>query len=158
MLVVLGFTFFAVGVALVIALPTMFMTTFAACSIYFWGMVGYHILRWFNEGKSPVEEGTAIGNILNSLTGGRLSWFISRDRKNSDAQNKVQLSDSTTDNTGYEGYESKKTTLNTANVVAKMTNGDSTAGNNLTRQVGNVHETGGITGDLKNAELVLESS
>ena len=52
------FTVFCVGVALIILLPTLFMTTFAACFIFLWGLGAYYILKWFNQKDIPgVHEG-----------------------------------------------------------------------------------------------------
>jgi len=74
------FTVFCVGVALMIVLPTILFTTFAATFLFLWGLGGYHLLRWANKdnnsesGEAP--EGSAIGDKLNSLTGGRLTGFM----------------------------------------------------------------------------------
>ncbi|MCJ1353233.1 MAG: hypothetical protein MMC33_003218 [Icmadophila ericetorum] len=47
------FTVFCVGVALVILLPTLFITTFAGAFIWLWGVGTYFILKWFNEKDIP---------------------------------------------------------------------------------------------------------
>ncbi|PSN70934.1 hypothetical protein BS50DRAFT_545917 [Corynespora cassiicola Philippines] len=78
------FTVFMLGVALVVVLPTVFLTTFAASFIYLWGLGGYYILKWFNEGEAPAPQGSAIGDKLNSLTGGRMSWLVDGARKKQD--------------------------------------------------------------------------
>jgi hypothetical protein len=78
------FTVFMVGVALLVILPTIFITTFSATFIFLWGLGGYHILKWFNEGGAPAPDGTAIGDKLNSLTGGRMGWLMDGARKNAD--------------------------------------------------------------------------
>lgn len=75
------FTVFCVGVALFIVLPTIMFTTFAATFLFLWGLGGYHLLRWANGDKKSEDggqapEGSAIGDKLNSLTGGRLSGFM----------------------------------------------------------------------------------
>ncbi|ORY16186.1 hypothetical protein BCR34DRAFT_139375 [Clohesyomyces aquaticus] len=75
------FTVFMVGVALLVVLPTVFMTTFAASFLFLWGLGGYYLLKWFNEGDAPAPEGTAIGDKLNSLTGGRMGWLVNGARK-----------------------------------------------------------------------------
>lgn len=74
------FTVFCVGVALLVVLPTVMFTTTAACFLFLWGLGGYYILKWAN-GDSDKEGGKeggggAIGDKLNSLTGGRLSGFM----------------------------------------------------------------------------------
>jgi hypothetical protein len=78
------FTVFMVGVALLVILPTIFITTFSATFIFLWGLGGYHLLKWFNEGGASAPEGTAIGDKLNSLTGGRMGWLMDGARKNAD--------------------------------------------------------------------------
>ncbi|KAF2261085.1 hypothetical protein CC78DRAFT_570814 [Lojkania enalia] len=78
------FTVFMVGVALVIVLPTVFMTTFAASFIFLWGLGGYYLLKWFNEGDAPAPEGTAIGDRLNTWTGGRMGWLVDGAKRKQD--------------------------------------------------------------------------
>lgn len=43
----------AVGFALVILLPTLFFTTFAAVGIWLWGMGAYYIIKHFNQKDIP---------------------------------------------------------------------------------------------------------
>lgn len=84
-----------VGVALLVVLPTVFMTTFTATFLFLWGLGGYYILKWYatsrrhicandgndnvkcryNEGDSPAPDGTTIGDKINDFTGGRMSWL-----------------------------------------------------------------------------------
>ena len=47
------FIVFAVGVALIFLLPTLFFTTFAAVFIWLWGMGAYMIVKWFNKKDVP---------------------------------------------------------------------------------------------------------
>lgn len=49
----LVFIVVAVGFALIILLPTLFITTFAAAFIWLWGVGGYYILKWFNQKEIP---------------------------------------------------------------------------------------------------------
>lgn len=72
------FTLFCVGVALSIVFPFIFFTTLTACFLFLWGLGGYYLLKWVNsdDSKKPAPEGAAIGDKLNSLTGGRLSGFL----------------------------------------------------------------------------------
>ena len=53
LLVALLFIVFAVGVALVFLLPTLFFTTLVATFIFLWGLGAYYLLKWFNEKKIP---------------------------------------------------------------------------------------------------------
>lgn len=80
-LVAVLFTVFMVGIALLVILPTIFITTFSATFLFLWGLGGYYILKWFNDGEVPAPDGTAIGDKLNSLTGGRMGWLIDGTRK-----------------------------------------------------------------------------
>lgn len=42
-----------VGFALLILLPTIFITTFAAAFIWLWGVGAYYIVKWFNQKEIP---------------------------------------------------------------------------------------------------------
>lgn len=60
----------AVGFALVILLPTLFVTTFAAAFIWLWGVAGYYILKWFNQKEIPgIHKPLSDGMSLDALTG-----------------------------------------------------------------------------------------
>jgi len=85
--VALLFTVFMIGVALVVVLPTIFLTTFGATFLFLCGIGGYYVLKWVNGGESPAAEGTAMGDKLNSLTGGRMKWLtdgINKKQENAD--------------------------------------------------------------------------
>ena len=47
------FTVVCVGIALIILLPTLFVTTFAAAFIWLWGVGAYFIVKWFNKKEIP---------------------------------------------------------------------------------------------------------
>ena len=47
------FIVFTLGIALCFLLPTLFFTTFAAVFIFLWGLVGFYIVKWFNEKSIP---------------------------------------------------------------------------------------------------------
>jgi hypothetical protein len=67
------FTLFSVGVALFFLLPIVFVTTASACFLFFWGLVGYFILRWATAEKG-VDNGQGrqtTGEKLNRLTDGK---------------------------------------------------------------------------------------
>lgn len=75
-----AFTLFAVGLALTVVLPTVFFTTMGATFLFLWGLGGYYALKWANgESDSSKQEGgsATIGDRLNSLSGGRLTGFMS---------------------------------------------------------------------------------
>lgn len=56
------FTVFCLGVALIILLPTLFMTTFAGTFIFLWGLGAYYIVKWFNKKDVPgVHSGVKEG-------------------------------------------------------------------------------------------------
>jgi len=75
LLAALLFTVFMVGIALLVILPTVFMTTMAAIFLFLWGLGGYYIVIWFNEDSSPAPEGDAIGDKLNNLSAGRMGFL-----------------------------------------------------------------------------------
>ena len=47
------FTVFCLGLALLVLLPTLFITTFAAAFIFLWGLGAYYIVKWFNDKDIP---------------------------------------------------------------------------------------------------------
>lgn len=49
----LVFIVITVGFTLLILLPTIFITTFAAAFIWLWGVGAYYIVKWFNEKEIP---------------------------------------------------------------------------------------------------------
>lgn len=65
------FTVFCVGFALVILLPTLFITTFAAAFLWLWGVGLYYLIKWFNEKEIPgIHTGFKEG-ILKKLHDGK---------------------------------------------------------------------------------------
>lgn len=69
------FTVFCIVVALFVVLPTIFITTLGATFLFLWGLGGYYILSWFSS-INPAKPGEALGDKLNSLTGGRMDWLM----------------------------------------------------------------------------------
>lgn len=68
------FSVVCVGFALIILLPTLFITTAAASFIWLWGVGGYYILKWFNKKEipgihKPMGEGVTDDLGLDALTG-----------------------------------------------------------------------------------------
>jgi hypothetical protein len=61
------FTVFCVGVALLVLLPTLFMTTFAACFIFLWGLGAYYIVKWFNQKDIPGIHTDAVSGTKSRL-------------------------------------------------------------------------------------------
>lgn len=66
----------AVGFALIILLPILFFTTFAAVAIWLWGMGAYSIVKAFNEKRVPgihvpmgegLKQVTRVGNLNSKL-------------------------------------------------------------------------------------------
>ncbi|KAJ4303065.1 hypothetical protein N0V90_001956 [Kalmusia sp. IMI 367209] len=70
------FTLFMVGLALLVLLPTIFMTTFTASFLFLWALGGYAILKWFNQSDAVAPEGTSTGDRISNLTGGRVNWLV----------------------------------------------------------------------------------
>jgi len=67
----------AVGFALIILLPTLFFTTFAAVAIWLWGMGAYFIVKRFNKKDVPgvhvpmadgIKKATGLGELNPNLT------------------------------------------------------------------------------------------
>lgn len=57
-----------VGFALLILLPVLFITTFAAAFIWLWGVGAYFILKWFNKKEIPgIHTSLADGMSLEAL-------------------------------------------------------------------------------------------
>ncbi|KAF1957357.1 hypothetical protein CC80DRAFT_443514 [Byssothecium circinans] len=75
------FTVFMVGIALIVVLPTVFLTTFGATFVFLWGLGGYYLLKWINDGKFPAPKGSAVGDKINDFTGGRIGWLRDGARK-----------------------------------------------------------------------------
>ncbi|KAL8881604.1 MAG: hypothetical protein Q9192_007764 [Flavoplaca navasiana] len=69
------FSVACVGFALIILLPTLFITTAAASFIWLWGMGAYYLLKWFNKKEipgihKPMENGGVGSELgLDALTG-----------------------------------------------------------------------------------------
>lgn len=62
------FTVVAVGFALIILLPVLFMTTFAAAFIWLWGLGAYYIIKKFNDKPVPGIH-TGVGEGLMDQSG-----------------------------------------------------------------------------------------
>lgn len=65
----LVFIVLTVGFALLILLPTIFITTFAAAFIWLWGVGAYYIVKWFNQKEIPGIH-TSWKEGLSGLTDG----------------------------------------------------------------------------------------
>lgn len=68
------FSVACVGFALIILLPTLFITTAAASFIWLWGLGAFYILKWFNKKEipgihKPMGEGIEGELGLDALTG-----------------------------------------------------------------------------------------
>lgn len=81
LLAALVFTVFMVGVALIIVFPAVFFTSLVACFLFLWGLGGYYIFKWFNKGDTPAAPGSALGDKLNQMTGGKLNFMMSNARE-----------------------------------------------------------------------------
>ena len=95
------FILFCVGTALLVVLPFIFFTTAAATFLFLWGLGGYYIIKWANggspsEGGKEAAPGEAVGDKLNSLTGGKLSGFMDSAR---DQRSKKDISGYNDDHT-----------------------------------------------------------
>jgi hypothetical protein len=98
-LAAVAFTLFAVGLALMVVLPTVFFTTMGATFLFLWGLGGYYILKWANsdgDSKKSDDSGPTIGDRLNSLSGGRLTGFMNSARSEESKKNISGYSDQNT--------------------------------------------------------------
>lgn len=128
------FTLFMVGTALVVVLPTLFFTTFAATFLFLWGLGGYYILKWANgdqDGKkSDDASGPTIGDRLNNFTGGRLTGFMDAAKTQQSKGDIKGYGDSFTPaktNGSVPGAEKVGTTVNTAHgATSKVTSATGT--------------------------------
>lgn len=124
-LVALLFTVFCVGVALLIVLPTVFATTMVATFLFLWGIGGYYILKWFDS-TSPAKPGEAIGDKLNTITGGRLDFLMQKSRNPSQQRTGVQGEKGTDDekeglmNSAVDGDSAKAGTTNVQNTTTSI--------------------------------------
>lgn len=64
-----------------------------ACFVFLWGLGGYYLLKWFNHGETPAPEGKAIGDKLNSFTGGRLNFLMKDARYEVNAAKRKEYED-----------------------------------------------------------------
>lgn len=103
------FTFLITGIALLFLVPIVIVGSCTASVIFFWGLVGYLVLRRINGGETPVQPGTKVGDSLNMLTGGRLQDLV--DRSDPDLQQERLAQNSSQDEVlhmdredGSEGY------------------------------------------------------
>ncbi|KAL1296511.1 hypothetical protein AAFC00_000020 [Neodothiora populina] len=133
LLVAVGFTLFAVCVALFVLFPTVFFTTLAASFFFLWGLGGYYLLKWLNKGESPAPEGAALGDKLNSLTGGRLGFIMGPARE---AEKNGDVGKQPSSGSEKEGHKEKS--------APKKLNGSAN---------GNTNGAGGSSGMKKNADV-----
>ena len=74
------FSLSAVGIALLFLFPLIFFTTLAACFFFLLGLGGYYIFKKFNQGGVGAP-GDAIGDKINSITGGKLNFLMGEARE-----------------------------------------------------------------------------
>jgi len=145
-LAAVAFTLFAVGLALMIVLPTVFFTTMGATFLFLWGLGGYYILKWANsegDSKKSDDSGPTIGDRLNSLSGGRLSGFMSAARAEESKKNISGYNDENTPAQFNEKTATDTTSAATDN-VKKATDATGGAQNAVGSTTGTV--TGGLGG------------
>jgi len=150
LLVALLFTVFMVGVALIVVLPTVFLTTMGASFIFLWGMGGYYILKWFGE-PGGGADGEAIGDKLNNLTGGRLGFLMDGARESAVPDDHLHGGPK------YEEKEEKgekgsKNEKGSKGEKENLIDGDDGPAKGVTKQAGNA--TGGAKDATKSADGV----
>ena len=75
----------AVGFALIILLPTLFVTTAAATFIWLWGLAGYYILKKFNQKEIP--------GIHTDMKEGQLDAIMGKPKPTAQPDDEAQGSD-----------------------------------------------------------------
>ena len=89
------FTAFCVGVALLVLLPVLFITTFAAAFIWLWGVGAYYLVKWFNQKDVPgitsdfKDEKSSLEG-LDALNGAAKAPFENGDTKDAAKQGQEQ--------------------------------------------------------------------
>ncbi|KAI9700329.1 MAG: hypothetical protein M1836_002344 [Candelina mexicana] len=61
-LAALLFSAFCIGIALLVLLPVLFITTFGAVFVWLWGVGAYYLLKWFNQKPVPGISKGSEGN------------------------------------------------------------------------------------------------
>ena len=61
------FTAFCVGIALLVLLPTLFITSFGAAFIWLWGVGAYYIIKWFNQKEIPGIHTGFVEGIMGKI-------------------------------------------------------------------------------------------
>jgi MFS superfamily sulfate permease-like transporter len=117
-----------------------------ATFLFLWGLGGYYILKWANsegDSKKSDDSGPTIGDRLNSLSGGRLSGFMSSARAE---EAKKNISGYNDDNTPAQFNEKTATDATSAATdnVKKATNATGGVQNAVGSTTGTV--TGGLGG------------
>ncbi|KAK5009595.1 hypothetical protein BJ546DRAFT_1076354 [Cryomyces antarcticus] len=156
-LAALLFTAFAVGVALLVILPTVFLTTMAASFIFLWGLGGYYIVKWFNKGDGAAADGGAIGDKLNSLTGGRLNFLMDGVKSQSGAASvKSEKPSATSANHTNNTNSNEKSAAAKHEKAAPETNGTPKSGGGVgahAKKVGDVAKQADLNKVTKTANL-----
>ncbi|KAL1967648.1 hypothetical protein VTN77DRAFT_2905 [Rasamsonia byssochlamydoides] len=85
-LTALFFTAFCVGFALLLLLPTLFVTTFTGLGVWLWGWAAYHLFRWFSgadteQRLTKLRSGLA-SSVLGSGSGGDDGMINGKNEKN----------------------------------------------------------------------------
>ena len=111
------FTAFCVGVALLVLLPVLFITTFAGAFIWLWGVAGYYILKWFNKKDIPgihtsLPEGIpgggddkSAGDELSALNGDARPPPPSQEKRNEKPEEKKSESEANGHTGGIPGAD-----------------------------------------------------
>lgn len=148
------FTAFMVCIALFFVLPTVMFTTGAACFLFLWGLGGYHLLKWANgdsQGGEPKQapEGSAIGDHLDRLTGGRLSGFMEGARsqtakKDLSGYNDRHTKPANTSEKSHDHSEPQKELTGATTKVTDATSGVQSTATNASKPA--VYVKGGLKG------------
>ena len=152
------FSAFCVGIALLVLLPVLFITTFAGAFIWLWGVGGYYILKWFNKKDIPgihtsMEDGLKgedgpLGGL--SALNGEAKGSSPREQKRLDAPAEKKSAERQTNGTAKKssGGDGGKTTGADVGDLKKAADVGKTAG-----KAANVGDLGGVKGSVPGGVL-----
>ena len=145
------FTVFCLGVALLVLLPTLFFTTFAASFIFLWGLGAYYIIKWFNQKEVPGIHTDLKGGLQKQMgldnfpaLNGELPKAPPRQEKDSNANaHPKQQHGEDKENTPPTG--TRQPAANKRSQTPKATRADIPGGNQVKKSVGGVTSGIGLT-------------
>ncbi|KAI9721489.1 MAG: hypothetical protein M1812_002251 [Candelaria pacifica] len=154
-LAALLFSAFCIGIALLVLLPVLFITTFGAVFVWLWGVGAYYLLKWFNQKPIPgISKGSEGGKTEKSEIPGESQNGGPRGppkekqhggKQHSEGNKKAKKNGGPLPN--VDGVSDVAKTADVGNVTEKV--GDVADTDKVTEKVGDVGKVGGA-GDKVN--------